>query len=85
MPEAELSLIFLRPQNKFGVRYVVGGRVASIIYGEPRFTNDLDVVVFLRHDDLPRLAEASPTPEFYVPPAEVILAGLLGLKRASSM
>ena len=74
MPEAELSLLFLRPLNKLGVRYIVGGSLASILYGEPRFTNDLDVVVFLRPDDIRRLAEAFPTPEFYVPTAEVVAA-----------
>jgi hypothetical protein len=72
MPEAELSLMFLRPLNQLGLRYIVSGSIAAILYGEPRFTNDLDVVVFLRHDDIRRLAEAFPSPDFYVPPAEVI-------------
>ena len=72
MPETELSLMFLRPLNRLGIRYVVGGGVAAILYGEPRFTNDLDLVVFLRHTDIPRLIEAFPVPEFYVPPAEAI-------------
>lgn len=74
MQEAELCLLFLRPLNKLGMRYVVSGGMASILYGEPRFTNDLDLVVFLRHEDIFRLAEAFPTPSFYVPPAEVIAA-----------
>ncbi len=74
MPEAELSLLFLRPLNRLGIRYIVGGGVAAILYGEPRFTNDLDLVVFLRHSDIPRLIEAFPAPEFYVPPPEVIAA-----------
>jgi hypothetical protein len=74
MPEAELSLLFLRPLNRLGVRYIVGGSIASILYGEPRFTNDLDVVVFLRQDDIQRLADAFPSPEFYVPPQEIISA-----------
>jgi len=74
MPEAELSLLFLRPLNKLGVRYIVSGSVASMLYGEPRFTNDVDVVVFLRHDDIPRLMAAFPSPEFYLPPAEIIAA-----------
>lgn len=74
MPEAELSLIFLRPLNKLGVRYIVSGSVASILYGEPRFTNDLDLLVFLRQEDIRRLMEVFPSPEFYVPPAEVIAA-----------
>ncbi len=74
MPEAELSLLFLRPLNRIGVRYMVAGGVASILYGEPRFTNDVDVVVFLRMEDIPRLAEAFPAPEFYLPPPETIAA-----------
>jgi hypothetical protein len=76
MPEAELSLVFLRPLNKLGLSYVVSGGVASILYGEPRFTNDVDLVLFLRHDDIRRLAEAFPSPEFYVPPEEVIAVEL---------
>lgn len=72
MPEAELSLMFLRPLNKLGVRYIVSGSVAAILYGEPRFTNDVDVVVFLRSDDIARLREAFPMPEFYLPPPEII-------------
>lgn len=72
MHEAELSLLFLRPLNKLGLRYVVSGGIASILYGEPRFTNDLDLVVFLRPEDIRRLTEAFPPPSFYVPPEEVI-------------
>ena len=74
MPEAELSLLFLRPLNRLGIRYIVGGGVAAILYGEPRFTNDLDLVAFLRPDDIPRLIKAFPTPEFYVPPPAAIAA-----------
>lgn len=74
MPEAELSLMFLRPLNQLCVRYIVSGGIASILYGEPRFTNDLDLVVFLRHEDIQRLSGVFPPPEFYFPPVEVIAA-----------
>ena len=30
MPEAELSLMFLRPLNQLGIRYIVGGGVAAV-------------------------------------------------------
>lgn len=30
--------------ESLGIRYFVTGSVASIFYGEPRFTNDIDVV-----------------------------------------
>lgn len=74
MQQAELSLLFLRPLNQLGLRYVVAGSTASMLYSEPRFTNDLDLVVFLRHEDIRRLSEAFPAPIFYVPPEEVIAA-----------
>jgi hypothetical protein len=64
MPEPELSLLFVRPLNRLGVRYVVSGSVASILYGEPRLTNGVDFVVFLREGDIPRLQEVFPSPEF---------------------
>ena len=72
MPEPELSLLFVRPLNQIGVRYLVSGSVAAILYGEPRLTLDVDFVVFLRDQDIRRLPEVFPAPEFYVPPAEVI-------------
>jgi hypothetical protein len=74
MPEPELSLLFVRPLNRLGVKYIVSGRIAAILYGEPRLTNDVDIVVFLRVEDIRRLQEAFPSPDFYVPPAEVIAA-----------
>jgi hypothetical protein len=74
MPEPELSLLFVRPLNQIGARYIVTGSVASILYGEPRLTNDVDIVVFLRDADIARLPEVFPSPDFYVPPREVIAA-----------
>ena len=49
MHEAELSLLFVRPLNQLGVRYIVSGSVAAILYGEPRLTHDVDFVVFLKN------------------------------------
>jgi len=74
MPEPELSLLFIRPLNQMGARYMVSGSVAAILYGEPRLTHDVDFVVFLRPEDNRGLREAFPAPEFYVPPEEVIAA-----------
>jgi len=72
MPEADLSLLFVRPLNRIGVRYVISGSVAAILYGEPRMTHDVDFVVFLNDDIIHRLADAFPAPEFYLPPPSII-------------
>ncbi len=74
MPQTELFLIFLRLFNRAGFRYVIGGSVASIFYGEPRMTDDVDLVVFLNDADIQRLPEVFPRAEFYLPPEEVIRA-----------
>src|SRR6266481_3665486 len=72
MPEPELFLLFVRPLNRAGIRYVVTGSVAAIFYGEPRLTHDVDFVVFLKETDIQALAESFRPPDFYLPPAEVI-------------
>jgi hypothetical protein len=52
--------------DQLGVRYAVVGSTASTIYGEPRFTNDIDVVVELRPEHIDSLGQAFPHPEFYL-------------------
>ncbi len=72
MPLDEPFLIFTRRLNELGIRYMVSGSVAAIFYGEPRMTNDVDIVVFLRSPELPGLVNAFPLEEFYCPPLEVM-------------
>jgi hypothetical protein len=74
MPEADLFLLFVRPFNRAGIRYVIGGSVAAIFYGEPRLTNDVDFVAFLNEADIRRLPEIFPPGDFYLPPFEDIVA-----------
>jgi hypothetical protein len=74
MPEGELFLIFVSRPNQAGVRYVIAGSVAAIFYGEPRLTNDVDVVAFLSDTDVRRLPTIFPPSDFYLPPVEVISA-----------
>ena len=74
MPEPELSLLFVRPLNRIGARYLVSGSVAAILYGEPRLTHDVDFVIFLRDSDITRWQQVFPAPEFYLPPPEAIAA-----------
>ena len=60
MPEPELFLLFVRPLNRGGIRYVVSGSVAATFYGEPRLTHDVDVVVFLNSNDIEKLIGCEP-------------------------
>lgn len=76
MPEPDLIEMFVKPLEQLRVRYLIGGSVAAMIYGEPRLTNDIDLLVFLRLEDLPKLRAAFPAPDFYVPPIPVMAAEL---------
>jgi hypothetical protein len=69
----ELSLFVVRLEA-IGAPYMVTGATAAILYGQPRVTNDVDVVLSL--DDAARVAllRAFPDTEFYVPPESVIRA-----------
>jgi Nucleotidyl transferase AbiEii toxin, Type IV TA system len=51
---------------------MVTGGVASVVYGEPRFTRDIDLVIALEPRDARRFSAIWPAAEFYVPPVEVI-------------
>ena len=72
MPERSLLKLFARGLNTAGVRYMVTGSVAAMTYGEPRLTNDVDLVVALRREDIPRLIAAFPLSDYYCPPDEII-------------
>jgi hypothetical protein len=72
MTDASLIALFVRPLNRLRIPYMVTGGVASVVYGEPRLTRDIDLVIELRPRDARRFAEAWSAEEFYVPPVEVI-------------
>ena len=43
----DLFSLFVRPVHRSGLRYMVSGALASVFYGEPRLTMDVDLVVHL--------------------------------------
>lgn len=48
MTDASLISLFVRPLNRLRIPYLVTGGVASVVYGEPRLTRDIDLVIQLR-------------------------------------
>lgn len=72
MPEPDLIRVFTSRLNAAHIDYFVTGSVACIIYGEPRLTHDIDLVVELSRTDASRIWAAFPIEEFYCPPIEVI-------------
>jgi hypothetical protein len=74
MPAPDPLALFLEPLERLGIPYCVSGSVAASVYGEPRLTADIDLVVLLKPDDIPSLRQAFPDSEYYVPPDESMLA-----------
>ena len=72
MPELNLFRIFIIRLNQLSIPYMITGAVAGIIYGEPRLTNDIDLVIDLKNEDIERFADSFPIEEFYCPPQEVL-------------
>jgi hypothetical protein len=67
----EISLIVERLERS-GAAYMITGATAAILYGQPRVTNDLDLVLDLRESHVEALIAAFPPSEFYLPPDTVI-------------
>ena len=54
--------------EELGIPYLVTGSMATIAYGEPRFTRDIDVVVRLEKRDIEKLRSVFPEVEYYLSP-----------------
>jgi hypothetical protein len=64
--------LFILRLEAMGLPYMVTGSVASMIYGEPRLTLDVDLVVELTVERADEILDAFPESEFYRPPLEVL-------------
>jgi hypothetical protein len=51
---------------------MITGATGAILYGQPRLTNDLDLVLELPASEIGRLHAAFPELDFYIPPVGVI-------------
>ncbi len=66
MEQDELLRRVVEVLEEQAVTYMLVGSLASGVYGEPRLTNDIDIVVELRADQVARLCQAFPAPEYYL-------------------
>lgn len=72
MLPADPIWIFIERLERASFKYFVTGSVASIAYGEPRLTHDIDLVLHLGSQEIAKLQSAFPISDFYCPPEEVI-------------
>ena len=72
MPAPDPLAPFLEPIERLGLPYCVTGSVAASVYGEPRLTADIDIVLLLKIGDIAALRSAFPEAGYYVPPDETL-------------
>lgn len=78
MPAPSPLSAFLDPFERLGLPYCVTGSVAASVYGEPRLTADIDIVLLLRSQDVPALRAAFPESDYYFPPDEALAQAMAG-------
>lgn len=66
MTQAELLRHVTAALEAEGIPYMIGGSQASIYYGEPRLTQDIDIVAALEPTALVALLRRFPPADFYV-------------------
>jgi hypothetical protein len=64
MDQAELLRRLVDKLERLNLAYFVTGSTATIVYGEPRFTNDIDIVVDLPIEFANAFCDSFPSEEF---------------------
>jgi hypothetical protein len=72
MQDLNLFALYVDILSKYQIPYFVTGSVASIVYGDPRVTHDIDLVINLNNVNIDIFLKAFPSEQFYCPPEEVI-------------
>ena len=66
MEQSELLRYLCSHLERLGVRYFITGSQATIAFGEPRFTNDIDIVVDLDETNCEAFCDGFAPEEFYL-------------------
>lgn len=69
---ASTFMFLLKILENNNIEYMIVGSVASMIYGEPRLTHDMDLVLNVLPGDASKIESILSTEDFYCPPLEVL-------------
>jgi hypothetical protein len=78
MPAPSPLSAFLDPLEQLALPYCVTGSVAASVYGEPRLTADIDVVLLLGPQHIAAFRGAFPEAEYYSPPDQALRTAMAG-------
>lgn len=77
MVSSDVAAVFvgvLRQLDSGAIPYMIVGSVGSIVYGEPRMTKDMDIVIAVGPPSAIVFETLFPPDHYYCPPAEVLRA-----------
>ena len=66
-PAPSLVGLFIAPLNRVALEYMVTGGLAAVMYGHPRLTLAVDLVIRLTPGDAGAFVALWPPDEFYCP------------------
>jgi hypothetical protein len=72
MADLDPATIFAPGFNALGAPWAATGSIASIVYGEIRATQDIDIIILLDAPAVAALEDVFPETEFYRPPRDVV-------------
>lgn len=58
--------------DNVGIEYFLVGSIATMYYGRPRFTKDVDLVVRIKARQVAQLEKLFPIEDYYCPPNEIL-------------
>jgi len=82
MDAPDLLELFVAPLDRGRVPYMIVGSIASIQYGEPRYTADIDLTLSLPVARAHEIPTFFPEPDYYCPPLDVLIVELQRRERA---
>jgi hypothetical protein len=71
----EFLAMILNVLDKTGIEYMLGGAIAVWPWGEPRSTQDVDIVIHLKAEQVPKLSEELKKVEIFLP-TDIIVENL---------
>ena len=74
LEQADLVKKIVAVFEELDIPYMIVGSFVSGVYGEPRFTQDIDVVALPKYGDVQRICAEFPAEDFYVSPEAVARA-----------
>lgn len=74
MTQLELLRLAVSSLERLGIAYMVVGSIASMSYGEPRLTRDIDIVIDLSESQVDDFCAVFADPDFYLSKPAILAA-----------